>query len=195
VIAILAVAVVVAFGGQVDLDAPVEPPSLVPAGGQVTAAAQVLDLARAEIGTTEARDGGTPYHEAYGLPDDQPWCAIFIWDLFQDAGGEASIGPKTAYTPTMAAWFQERNQWSASPTVGALVFYDWPGDSKNRVQHVGIVEGFDDSTITAIEGNTSSRSAGSQDNGDGVYRRTRPRNGSIVGYGLPLYGLPPRGQS
>jgi hypothetical protein len=156
-------------------------------GGRVTTAAHVLDLADDQIGTTEARNGGTPYHESYGLPDDQPWCAVFVWDLFQRASGGDSIGPKTAYTPTMASWFQARNQWTDVPAVGALVFFNWP-DSKDRIQHVGIVEFFDGSTITAIEGNTSGTSAGSQDNGDGVYRRTRPRNGSIVGYGLPIYG-------
>jgi hypothetical protein len=194
VIGILAVALIVALGGQVDRDAPANGAELAAssagpaAGGQVASTPRVLDLARAEIGTVEGRGGATPYHQAYGLPSREPWCAVFVRTMFERASGAASIGPKTAYTPTMAGWFRERGQWTAEPVVGALVFYDFP-DSKRRIQHVGIVESFTASTITAIEGNTASGAAGSQDDGDGVWRRTRPRNGSIVGYGLPAYSL------
>ncbi|MHA6631855.1 CHAP domain-containing protein [Pseudonocardia sichuanensis] len=192
VLACLAVASFIALGGQVDLDAPAAEPATSSAGpaagGQVAATTRVLDLARAEIGTVEGRGGATPYHQAYGLPSREPWCAAFVWDVFRQAGGADSIGPKTAYTPTMAAWFRERGQWTATPTVGALVFYNFP-DRLDRIQHVGIVESFDAKTITTIEGNTGPGATGSQDDGDGVYRRTRPRNGAIVGYGLPIYSL------
>ena len=157
-------------------------------GGETTAG-RVIDLARAEIGTVEGRDGGTRYHRDYGLAANQPWCAAFVWDMFREAGGAASIGPKTAYTPTMADWFRSHGQWSATPTVGDLVFYNWPGDGIDRIQHIGIVESYNDSTITTIEANTSGTAAGSQDRGDGVYRRTRPRDSSVVGYGIPTYGL------
>ena len=203
ILAYLAVALIVATGGQVGLDTPAQaeapaalpvaalPVAALPVGAHVAAATQVLDLARTQIGTVEARDGSTPYHRDYGLPADQPWCAVFLWDMFQDAGGADSIHPKTAYTPTLAGWFRGRGQWTATPTVGALVFYDWPGDSRRRIQHAGIVESFDADTITTIEGNTSSADSGSQDDGDGVWRRTRPRDSSIVGYGLPTYGLAP----
>jgi hypothetical protein len=190
-LAYVGAALVLALGGQI---APAADPIGVPTvlSGDVTTAAQVLDLAGAEIGTTESRGGGTPYHDAYGLPDDQPWCAIFVWDVFQGVGGTGSIGPKTAYTPTMAGWFQAHGRWSATPEVGALVFYDWPGDSKRRIQHVGIVESFTPTAITTIEGNTSPGFRGSQDNGDGVYRRERLRT-DAAGYGLPIFGLPQRG--
>ena len=68
-----------------------------------------------------------------------------------------------------------------------MVFFDWPGDGIDRIQHVGLVESVTATSITTIEGNTSGSDVGSQDNGDGVWRRTRPRNRSIVGYGLPAY--------
>lgn len=196
VLVILGIGAVVTFGAQVDAQvdfdaaAPIEAPAGLAAPVDVAPAAQVLDLARAEIGTVEGPGGGTPYHQAYGIAANQPWCAVFLWDLFQDAGGVDSIGPKTAYTPTLAGWFQSRGQWSASPAVGALVFYDWPGDSKDRISHVGIVESFDATSITTIEANTSNSDEGSQDDGDGVWRRTRDRDNAIVGYGLPSYGLP-----
>ena len=195
VLAYLAVALVVALGGQTDPAAQAPTPAAtaavaaLPAGAQVAATAQVLALADAQVGTVEARDGSTPYHRDYGLPSREPWCAVFVWDVFRDAGGADSIHPKTAFTPTLAGWFRDRGQWSATPAVGALVFYDWPGDRLDRIQHVGIVESFTDTTITTIEGNTSNSTFGSQDDGDGVWRRTRPRDDSVVGYGLPIYGL------
>jgi hypothetical protein len=190
VIGILAVALIVAFGGQVNLGAldPAQTPIAAPAGATTTAR-QVLDLAEAQVGTVESRGGGTPYHRDYGIAPDQPWCAVFLWDMFREAGAADLIGPKTAYTPTLANYFREHGQWSSTPTVGALVFYDWPSDGRNRIQHVGIVEAIGPNTIQTIEANTSSGVAGSQANGGGVWRRTRPRNGSIVGYGLPSYAL------
>ena len=197
ILACLAVALVVALGGQTDPAAPTPSTTAaaasaaLPAGAQVATTAQVLALADAQVGTVEARDGSTPYHRTYGLAPTQPWCAIFVWDVFREAGGADSIHPKTAFTPTLASWFRDRGQWSATPVPGALVFYDWPGDRMDRIQHVGIVESVTASTITTIEGNTSNSNAGSQDDGDGVWRRTRPRDGAIVGYGLPTYGLAP----
>lgn len=183
---VIALVVAIATYGPQDVT---EPPSLLPLGAQITTADRVLDVARTEIGTTEGRGGGTPYHDAYGIADREPWCAVFIWTMFYRVGSADSIGPKTAYTPTMAAWFRARHQWSQTPTVGALVFYDWP-DSKHRIQHVEIVESVAANTITTIGGNTGPGGRGSQDDGDGVYRRTRPRDNTIVGYGLPIYGLP-----
>lgn len=154
----------------------------------MTTAQQVLDLARSQLGTVEARDGSTPYHRAYGLPFSQPWCAVFLWDMFRRAGASELLHPKTAYTPTLAQWFRDRNAWTAAtPTVGALVFFNWPGDRVDRIQHVGIVEAIEPGTVVTIEGNTSSGNAGSQSNGGGVWRRRRTRNGSIVGYGHPAY--------
>jgi hypothetical protein len=195
VLVILGVSLVATFGGQAALDthapaAGAAAPAELGPTAHVATAAQVLDFDRGQVGTVEARDGGTPYHRDYGIAADQPWCAVFVWDAFQKVGGGDLIGPKTAYTPALADWFRSQNQWSASPAVGALVFYNWPRDSKDRIQHVGIVESFTATTIVTIEANTSNTDEGSQDDGDGVWRRTRPRNGSIVGYGLPAYGLP-----
>jgi hypothetical protein len=66
------------------------------------------------------------------------------------------------------------------------VFFDFP-DSHTGIQHVGFVERVRaDGTLVTIEGNTSSGTSGSQDNGGGVYRRTRPP-AYVVGYGRPAY--------
>lgn len=155
--------------------------------GRVTTAKRVLDVARSQIGTVEARDGSTPYHRAYGLPFSQPWCAVFVWDCFRRADAPKLTHPRTAYTPTLAEWFRTRNAFDRTPRLGDLVFYNWPNDSLNRIQHVGLVEHVESSAVVTIEGNTSSGAGGSQSNGGGVWRRRRARNTSIVGYGHPAY--------
>lgn len=155
----------------------------------MTSAGQVLDRARSQIGTVEARDGSNPYGKAYGM-DRVAWCAEFQWWCFTTAGGSALI-PRTAYTPTFAAWFQGKGQASRTPRVGSLVFYDWPGDGVDRISHVGIVEAVNsDGTITTIEGNTTSGIAGNQSAGGGVWRRRRSQSAVVI-YGHPAYSGTP----
>lgn len=150
----------------------------------MTTAGQVLDVARRELGTREDAAGRTKYGAAYGL-DGQAWCAMFTWWCFREAGGEQLI-PKAAYTPTYAAWFQQRGQGDRTPRAGDLVFYDWP-DRVARIQHVGLVEAVNgDGTLTTIEGNTTSGVAGDQSHGGGVWRRRRSQSAVVV-YGHPAY--------
>lgn len=151
----------------------------------VTTAAQVLDIARQELGTREAPNGSNPYGRAYGV-DRVAWCAQFTWWCFRQAGAADLTHPKTAYTPTLYDWYRSRGQASNSPRVGDLVFYDWP-DSVHRIQHVGLVEAIEPSAIVTIEGNTATSN---QSDGGGVMRRRRARNSSIVGYGHPAYTAP-----
>lgn len=149
-------------------------------------AASVLQIARTQIGTVEKPAGSnhTKYGLAYGM-DGVAWCAMFTWWCFGQAG-DAPLVPKSAYTPTVAGWFQARGQWGSAPRQGALVFFDFPGDGVERISHIGIVEAVNaDGTITTIEGNTTSGTSGSQRDGGGVWRRIR--RAGIVGYGYPAY--------
>jgi surface antigen len=153
----------------------------------VTATATtVLNVARSQIGTTERPPGSN--HTRYGAWyewDGVAWCAIFV-SWVADRAGANDIITRAAYTPSMAAWYQAVGRWGTVPRRGAVVFYDFP-DSVRRIQHVGIVESVrSDGRIVAIEGNTSPDDAGSQDNGDGVYRRVRSPM-FVVGYGYPRY--------
>lgn len=155
--------------------------------GAAVTAARVLEVARAELGTAEVPPGTnrTKYGQAYGL-DGQPWCCIWVWWIFREAGASDLI-PKAAYTPTLANWFQRRSQWGTKPRRGALVFFDFPRDNLDRISHVGIVEAVQaDGTIITIEANTTPPGGtGSQRDGGGVYRRAR--RAGIVGYGYPTY--------
>ncbi len=149
-------------------------------------ATAVLGAARPQLGVVErpANSNRTKFGATYGM-DGYAWCAMFVWWVFREAG-TLNLIPKTAYTPTFADWFRARKQWGTVPRIGAVVFFDFPGDGVNRISHVGIVEAINpDGSIITIEGNTSPGSSGSQRDGGGVFRRTR-RTG-IVGYGYPAY--------
>jgi CHAP domain-containing protein len=151
----------------------------------VTAAAAVLAVAAREIGYHEAADGSNRYGAAYGM-DRVAWCNQFVWWCMGQAGAAALI-PKSAYTPTTASWYQQRGAADRSPRPGDLVFYNWPGDGVDRIQHVGFVERVvNASTIQTIEGNTTSGSGGNQSDGGFVARRTRCTS-AVVLYGHPAY--------
>jgi surface antigen len=151
----------------------------------MSTAGQVLDVARSQIGTREDGNGNQKYGAAYGM-NGQAWCAMFQWWCFREAGASGLI-PKAAYTPTFAAWFQSHGQADRTPRPGSLVFYNWPGDGVDRIQHVGIVEAVNgDGTITTVEGNTTSGIAGDQSHGGGVWRRRRSTSAVVI-YGHPAY--------
>lgn len=149
-------------------------------------AAALIDIARREIGTVErpANSNRQKYGAAYGM-DGVAWCNQFTWWCFREAGLSA-LTPKSAYTPATYDWYRRKGLTGTAPRPGALVFFDFPNDGVNRISHIGIVEAVNrDGSITTIEGNTSSGSAGSQRDGGGVYRRVRKVG--IVGYAYPAY--------
>lgn len=145
----------------------------------------ILAEATKELGYTETPPGSnrTKFAKEAGHANGQPWCATFVVAMARRVG--VKLPSESAYTPTMAAAMRE---WQRLPQPGDLAFFNFPNDGKNRIQHVGIVESVDftKATVTCIEGNTSSGTSGSQDNGGGVYRRTRPFS-HVVGFGRPAY--------
>lgn len=135
----------------------------------------ILTIARGEIGYREGRNNDSKYGAAYGM-NFQPWCVMFVWWCFQRAGASKLFynGNRTALCSTLYNYHKGVGQ-SVSPSAlraGDIVFFDFSG-RKQATNHVGIVESVTGSTITTIEGNTSSGASGSQSNGDGVYRRQR----------------------
>lgn len=142
-------------------------------------AARVLDIARAELGTKESPAGSnrTKYGSWYGL-DGQPWCMMFVmWVLFQ-AGVKLLF--KTASCSALLNWYRKNKPSSIhqSPQPGDIIIYNFG--------HTGIVESVGQGTVTAIEGNTSPGTAGSQSNGGMVCRRTR-KTVLITAYIRPEY--------
>lgn len=152
----------------------------------MTTKTRVLNVARSQLGTVELPPGSnrTKYGEAYGM-DGHPWCAMFWWWCFKQSGPMV-LFPKSAYTPAIWDWYRAQGRTGLKPQVGALAFMDFPGDSVNRISHIGMVEKVNaDGSVICIEANTSPGVAGSQRDGGGVYRRQR-RVG-IVGYAYPAY--------
>ncbi|MGI5271069.1 CHAP domain-containing protein [Nonomuraea sp. CA-218870] len=159
-------------------------------------AAQVLALARSQIGVREnSRGGGTKFQEWYagsqraletiardgGHPAgylNAPWCAMFVSWVGEQIGARPQIG-WDAYTVTHAKWFAANDRWGTEARPGAVVFFAWNGSkSIGSIQHVGfVVKDNGNGTISTIEGNT----------GNGVVEeRVRPKS-QVVGYGYPEY--------
>jgi cell wall-associated NlpC family hydrolase len=110
------------------------------------------------------------------------WCQSFANAVLVAGGGQQL---KTAYTPTGVQWANEKKyglRRVMSPRPGDFVYFKFPGVSNAFCDHVGVYVG----NGQTIEGNTSSGSQGSQNNGGGVYLRTRPRH-QMVAFVRPTY--------
>jgi peptidoglycan hydrolase-like protein with peptidoglycan-binding domain len=148
---------------------------------------RILARARSQLGIHETPFGTnrTPYAQWYGLIG--PWCAMFVsWCFFHEGLPlPATTAKGFAYTPVGALWFKKQGRWTRRPQVGAVVFFDFPGDGVDRISHVGIVERVNpDGSPTCLEGNTNA--PGGRTGGQVMRHR---RVVGIVGYGLPNYGV------
>lgn len=129
----------------------------------------VLDIARGELGSTESPAGSnrTKYGKWMGL-DGQPWCMSFVQWCFAQAGHPLPF--RTGSCNALLEWYkQNRPECVVTiPQPCDVIIYNFG--------HTGIVESVPSGKITAIEGNTSAGASGSQDNGGGVFRRTRSKS-------------------
>ncbi|MFC4111013.1 CHAP domain-containing protein [Nonomuraea zeae] len=159
-------------------------------------AQQVLDLARAQVGTSEnAAGGGTKFQKWYvdspraaetvqrdgGSRQDYAnaaWCSMFVSWVGEQSGARSQVG-WDAYTVAHAKWFAANDRWGTEAKPGAVVFFSWSGSKDlSAINHVGfVVKDNGDGTISTIEGNTG--------NGK-VEQRVRPTS-QVVGYGYPQY--------
>ena len=154
-------------------------------------AKDVLKKAASYIGYKEKPAGSnkTIFGKHYGM-NGVAWCAIFQWDMFRMAGASKLFygGKKSAYTPTIASYYQKNKQWHITPAVGDLVFFH----NGTRICHIGIVEKIiSNDIIQTIEGNTGTTN---QANGGMVMRRRRSIRGTkswhVAGFGRPTYDKP-----
>lgn len=156
----------------------------------MTTAAQVLDVARSQLGVREQPPGSNRvrYSEWYGIVG--PWCAMFTSWCLQQAGMPRNSMTHFAWTPAGYSAHRAAGRWHThSPRPGDLVFYGFMAASPSRphgISHVGIVESVEAGAIVAIEGNTDD--AGSRTGGQVMRRRRSQR---IVGYGRPTYAAAP----
>lgn len=143
---------------------------------------KALEIARMELGVCEDPPGSnrTKYGAAYGL-DGQPWCVMFLWWCFREAGERMAFfgGGKTASCTTLLRWYREQGLTVPVEDVqpGDIVLLNFHGGKDP--EHCGLVESVGRTNfvglgvqITTIEGNTSP-SDGSQSNGGMVCEKVR----------------------
>lgn len=138
----------------------------------------ILDLARGEIGVTEAppESNCVKYNTAYYGREvsggSYPWCCVFLWWIFDRAGLSRLFygGGRTASCGTLETFSKKERQFvTVGYRPGDLVFFRFSGAA---VQHIGLVEQVNaDGTLTTIEGNTA---VGNEVSGGRVMRRIRP---------------------
>jgi hypothetical protein len=120
----------------------------------VTSVAQVLKVARDQLGTGESPPGSnmTRYGVWYGM-NRVPWCAIFQSWILDQAG---YTGYRYAYCPFVvrdARAGKNGLSWVNDPRAGDQILYDWNGDGV--ADHIGIIEAIaPNGKFVTIEGNT-----------------------------------------
>jgi hypothetical protein len=138
----------------------------------------ILAYANSLIGTKEIGVNRGAIIDAiekeFGL-QGEPYCAMFAIHCITKTNSSCKI-IKTASSQTLWEWAAKKGITYTDPkllTPGDLVVWRklklWKG-------HVGIVAGpYDEEShsFRTIEGNTSSGKKGSQDNGNGIYKRAR----------------------
>lgn len=132
-------------------------------------AADICDRIQAhEEGGNNKGEWPRRFLHSVGLNEGYAWCAALQEFCNQKAGLE--LGPALpAAVRNWAAWAAATGRLTDHPERGDLFFYlnnDQTGHMGRVVRKVG-------PWVWTIEGNTSSGEAGSQRDGDGVYRRTR----------------------
>lgn len=139
---------------------------------------KILEGAKKHIGYKEAKNNDNIFGKAFNL-NNVAWCYLFVsYVLIHEAKIKIT---SCAYVPTGYNYYKANGKLFKEPQPSDLVFFDF--DKDGIPEHIGICEKDNgDGTITTIEGNTSSGIAGSQANGDGVYRRKRHKS-LILGYG------------
>lgn len=137
--------------------------------------AQVISTAASHIGYREKKSNITEFW-ARQKPafQGQPWCAAFVVDVLERLGNtELEGATHPYYVPSLEAWAKKNRRWINSRDAhpgDVLVFGTTIG------VHTGFLERQRGDHVQTIEGNTSSGSGGSQNDGGGVYRRVRPRS-------------------
>lgn len=142
---------------------------------------KVIEIATLEMGVTENPPGSncvkynTAYYGKQVSGSAYPWCATFLWWVFQEAQERMAFfgGGRTASCGTLLRWYREQGLTVpvAQVKVGDIVILNFSGTKDT--QHCGYVIEREGSAVKTIEGNTTPGEEGSQDNGGCVAKKTR----------------------
>ncbi len=140
---------------------------------------KVMALARSQIGVREFPMGSNCVkynNEYYGLEvrgGAYPWCCVFQWWLFRQAGASQLFygGGKTASCTALYRYYEKQGRAVAREDIrpGDLVFFVFDGGKSGGMNHVGLCESVERGWVTTIDGNTGDDEA----NGGTVARKRR----------------------
>lgn len=147
---------------------------------------EFLRWCASQIGTVESPAGSNRVKYWLNTKPEwngNAWCAAFLQSGALRGGEDMrdDFGWGPYYVPQITADAKAAGQWTQTPRAG-----DWIVMGNSGYSHIGVVEkviqgavaGSTSLIVQTIEGNTSPTSAGSQNNGGGVYRKRR--TGSFV---------------
>lgn len=143
---------------------------------------KILAIAAAELGYHEGADNDSKYGAAYGL-NHQPWCVMFLWWCFKQAGSD--LFPNAAHCDGVRSFAKSIGRWIHAADIGVgediqrgdIIVWDY--DYNGSGDHIGIVETVaNNNRYTTIEGNY----------GDAVCRVNRTLEG-VSGIYRPAYNI------
>lgn len=142
-----------------------------------------LEWAHDQVGVRETSPNWSPkigtWIRASGYTFPVPWCQCFA-NAVAVQGGAPQPSGQAGYTPHFWNGRYEGQGYEPIPLSqaqpGDFVYFDWSMGHGDPCDHVGVLVSMTSTTVTCLEGNTSSSSAGSQNNGGGVWKKTRSRS-------------------
>lgn len=142
----------------------------------------IIEVAKAEVGTTETETNITKYGAWYGW-NGVAWCAIFVSWCANEANINTSVIKKTASCDEMMNDFITQNKFyysqnfggSYTPQPGDILFV---GTEINDSTHVGIVEKVENNRVWIYDGNYSDKVS---------YHYYALTASNVIGYGHPEY--------
>lgn len=118
------------------------------------------------------------WRERFDMPwmRGQPWCGLAVMAAWSYGAGK-SLPQDTVSTVAILNRARSGNGFKAVRSTdakpGDLVVFNYPGGA--AAEHVGLARGpARNGLIPTVEGNTSPGSGGSQNNGGGIWPRSRP---------------------
>lgn len=126
--------------------------------------AAVLEVAKSYLGTQEHDErhkeiiriynNHKPLARGYAINEYDAWCMAFVSVCFVKAGEVPAIGKTECGCQDYIDYAKSSGKNIVNdPKAGDLIFYGW--SSKYHANHVGIITGRNNRTLTVIEGNKS----------------------------------------
>ena len=136
---------------------------------------KAISVAEKYVGTVSNNNDvvfNTAYYGRQVSGGDYPWCVVFQWYIFREAGLSKYFfnGAKVASCSALRKYHESKGQVVYGDYQrGDLLLFDFSG-KKARTQHIGICLENNGKTVKSLDGNTSSKS---EDNGGTVNVRER----------------------